>query len=65
MKDYAQAARQLGITRARMSQVMGLLNLSPRVQMAVLSGKLAATERSVRSLTNEVMWESQRQLLSF
>ena len=29
LKDYAEAARVLGITRARMTQVTNLLNLAP------------------------------------
>ena len=60
LKDYAEAAWRLGITRARMAQLMGLLNLSPRVQGAILSAKLMVAERRIRSLTSEANWEQQQ-----
>jgi hypothetical protein len=48
--SYADAARQLGVSRARMSQILNLLNLSPRVQEALLLGELHLSERRVRTL---------------
>ncbi len=43
--SYADAARQLGVTRVRMSQILNLLNLSPRVQEGLLLGDLHLSER--------------------
>ena len=62
LKDYADAAELLSITRARMAQVMALLNLSARVQGAILSGKLTVAERGIRSLTLDTNWDQQQTL---
>ena len=43
--SYADAARQLGVSRARMSQILNLLNLSPQLQQALLLGDLHLSER--------------------
>ncbi len=58
VRSYAQAARQLGVTRARMSQVLNLLNLSPRVQEGLLLGDLHLSERRMRAVAAE--WARQR-----
>ena len=44
LKDYAEAAALLGISRARMSQVMDLLGLAPAEKERILLGE-AAGER--------------------
>ena len=36
--DYAAAARALGLTRARITQITGLLLLAPEIQERVLDG---------------------------
>ncbi len=46
--SYADAARQLGVSRARMSQILNLLNLPPRVQEGLLLGDLHLSERQAR-----------------
>ena len=56
LKDYAEAARLLGITRARMTQVTNLLNLSPRVQEAIVTGTLMLSERELRDVVRRVEW---------
>ncbi len=55
--SYADAARQLGVSRARMSQVLNLLNLPPRVQEGLLLGDQHLSERRVRALAAEAEWE--------
>ncbi len=57
--SYADAARQLGVSRARMSQILNLLNLSPRVQEGLLLGDLHLSERRIRSLVARGEWEGQ------
>ena len=58
--SYAEAARQLGITRARMSQIASLVNLSPRIQEAILTGEVPGlTERKCRHLRNLSTWSEQ------
>ena len=52
-RDYSDAARQLDITPARMTQVMNLLALSPKIQEAILMGVETRSERDLRRLLNE------------
>jgi hypothetical protein len=59
VSSYAHAARALGLTRARLTQVMNLLLLSPAMQERVLAGEIGATERSLRRLVREPDWAAQ------
>ena len=59
IQNYAVAARLLGISRARMAQVMALLNLAPAIQEALLLGRLKASERDLRGVVREAAWEGQ------
>ncbi len=59
LKDYATAAAALGLTRARLTQIMNLLTLSPRIQERLLSGALATGERRLRRATGMAVWTSQ------
>ena len=56
--SVAEAARQLGMTRARMTQIMNLLLLSPVIQERLLSGE-ALSERSLRRVVAEPAWKGQ------
>lgn len=49
LKDYSEAARRLGISRSRMTHVMNLLGLPPRVQEGILTGDLAVSEKHLRT----------------
>jgi hypothetical protein len=66
VKDYAELARLGHVTRARMSQIMSLLNLAPEIQEAILflpktvRGRDAVCAREVIRLAAEVDWERQR-----
>jgi len=60
VQDYSAAARALGITRARMTQLMNLSLLAPMVQEALLLTGVTRSERTVRSLIGEPDWERQR-----
>lgn len=68
IRDYADIARLGRITRARVTQIMNLLNLAPDVQEEVLflprtfAGRDAVTEHDLRPITSDALWESQRQL---
>jgi len=64
LKDYAASARLLGMTRARMAQVMNLLLLSPGIQEAILAGKMVISERALRAVLTHVSWEEQPAALS-
>lgn len=58
--DYAAAARILGLTRARMTQVMNLLLLAPDIQKGLLLGRLIAPERQLRRVLQIPDWQGQR-----
>ena len=57
--DYAAAARALGVTRARLTQVMNMLLLAPDIQERIVKGKLILTERALRRAVKEADWRKQ------
>ena len=63
LAGYAEAARALGLTRARLTQVMNLLLLAPEIQEAILLGDMRATERSLRRVVREPVWAQQGNLM--
>ena len=66
VRDYADLARLGYVTRARITQIMNLLNLAADIQEAILlqQGNFGGiAERHVRAVTSEVSWRKQRQLL--
>lgn len=48
VRNYSEAAERLGITRARMSQLMNVLLLTPPEMERVLLGDDGRTERAMR-----------------
>jgi len=64
--DQAELARVGHVTRARLTQIMNLLQLAPDIQEAILflpateRGRDVVTERDLRSITGEFDWRSQR-----
>ena len=62
LKDYAEAAMKLGISRARISQIMNLINLPVYIQEDLLTGKLHISERNLRSVIHpEEPWQLRRE----
>ena len=64
LRDRAEAGRKLGISRARVTQILDLTLLSPRIQEAVLvaetvDGAEPVTERSLRALLKYDSWALQ------
>ncbi len=63
--DYAYAARRLGLTRARVTQITNLLLLAPAIQEAILdlppvtSGRDPVSERQLRPIAAESDWSKQ------
>jgi len=49
LRDYAHAAQRLGITRARMTQVMNLFLLPIAEQEDLILGRSARTEHAMRN----------------
>jgi hypothetical protein len=68
VEDQAELARLGHVTRARMSQIMGLLNLAPDIQEAILflppteAGCDRVSERELREVVGESDWTVQRRL---
>jgi len=64
--DYADLARLGGVTRARMTQIMGLLNLAPDIQEEILflprtqKGHDPITTKKMLPVTGILAWPSQR-----
>ena len=65
LRDYAHAAEVLGLTRARVSQIMNLTLLAPEIQDAILAlpsgtnGRQQVTERVLRRIVSEPDWTRQ------
>lgn len=59
LADYAQASRSLGLTRARLTQVMNLLLLAPTIQERIAVGELDVSERNLRRVSAEPDWSMQ------
>ena len=66
VKDYAELARLGQVTRARVTQIMNLLNLAPEIQECLLwlpsECRGEVTERDLRRIAGEVRWDRQRAL---
>ena len=64
VKDYAELARVGHVTRARVTQVMNLLNLAPDIQEYLLWLPVGCSinERDLRPIAAEGRWDRQRAL---
>ncbi len=68
LRDLTDAARTLGVTRARVTQIMNLLLLAPDIQEEILflprtvRGRDAVTERDLRPIVALAEWSNQRAL---
>ncbi len=66
--DFAEIAELGQVTRARVSQIVNLLNLDPTLQEAILFLPLVAgeretvSEREVRAIASEPDWGRQREM---
>ena len=65
VRDYADLARLGYVTRARITQIMNMLNLAPNIQEEILGLDASVehatpTERQIRSIEKIVPWASQR-----
>ena len=64
VRDYAELARLGHVTRARMTQIMKLLDLAPDLQEEILflPPVKGLTERRLRLLVTRLDWREQRRL---
>ena len=61
-RDYAEIARLGRVTRARMTQIMKLLNLAPDIQEQILflPRLKGLNERNLRPIVSRIDWKEQR-----
>ena len=69
VRDFVELASIHHVTRARVTQVMNLLNLAPDIQEELLflktePGRSSTHEHGLRAVTTELEWEKQRAKLS-
>jgi hypothetical protein len=67
VRDYADLARLGFVSRARITQIMNMLNLAPDIQEELLTSSTPAAqadlpERCLRRVTAAVGWSQQRRL---
>jgi len=68
LDDLAHAARVFGLTRARVTQLVNLTLLAPTIQEEILAlppvtvGRDPITERTLRPIVAEPVWERQMAL---
>ena len=60
VRNQTELAEIAGVTRARICQIMGLLNLSPRIQEALLFSPRKCCERELRSVLQISDWQDQK-----
>ena len=65
VQDQAAAARNLGLTRARLTQILDLANLAPDLQEEILfleaiDGREPLRERALRGVVRVTTWADQR-----
>jgi hypothetical protein len=62
IRDYAAVARLGCVTRARMTQIMMLLNLAPDIQEQILflPPIRGLNERTLRPISNQIDWDESR-----
>jgi len=65
IQNQADAARKLGLTRARLSQILELTNLAPEIQeeilfLEVINGREPLRERALRGVVRIAAWCKQR-----
>jgi hypothetical protein len=64
IQDYAELARLGRVTRARITQIMKLLDLAPDIQEQILFLPLiqGLNERNLRPLVSRIDWAEQRRM---
>ena len=57
--NYTTAARALGMSQPRLSQILDLLFLSPAIQADIVTGQLSLTEHRLRDILGHLNWDEQ------
>jgi hypothetical protein len=62
VRDYADLARLGYVSRARITQIMNMLNLAADIQEELLTARTTLPERGLRQVAAVVGWGRQRRL---
>ena len=64
IRDYAELARRGRVTRARMTQIMKLLDLAPDIQEQILflPPIKGLNDRNLRPIVRRIDWDEQRRM---
>lgn len=62
LAGLADAARRLGLTRARMTQIVDMTLLAPEIQSAIALGEVSPSDRQLRVVLNHATWNEQRRV---
>ncbi len=68
IRDWAEAARLVGVTRARMTQIANLLLIAPEIQEAIVNlrhvgqGRDTIAEHDLRRMVSLVEWREQEEV---
>jgi len=60
LAGLADAAKRLGITRARMTQIADLALLAPQIQSAIALGEVNPNDRQLRDVLKHATWREQQ-----
>lgn len=60
LHNYAQAARAMGLSRARITQITNLTWLAPDIQAALTEGRIQCSEHALRPCLRSRDWGAQR-----
>lgn len=63
LDNYADAADRLGVTRGRISQIVALTLLAPRIQDSILAGEVDTASHALRVLLRAIDWQTQTRTL--
>ncbi|MFT4839745.1 MAG: hypothetical protein ACI8UD_000200 [Planctomycetota bacterium] len=60
LAGLADAAKRLGLTRARMTQIADLALLTPEIQSSIALGEVSTNDRQLREVLKHTTWRNQR-----
>ena len=64
LAGLADAAKRLGLTRARMTQIADMTLLAPEIQSAIALGEVEPNDRQLRDVLRHATWAWQRRVFA-
>ena len=62
LAGLADAAKRLGLTRARMTQIADMTLLAPEIQSAIALGEVRPNDRQLRDVLKHPTWDGQQRV---